>query len=415
MYTYVEAVLREKGLNTVWQKVDIRNLTLPAIFKRFISGHIKLTHPQLDDPQYVDLEELKGSKLPIVNLTFSQWLSYIGNQTIPASDIAPTYRTTTITYADAWAVGYKPVKMHPTYGLGYTLLDEQNTDLYISRTDIEGEKIQKHAMVTINGYFHLCIPFKNGLRVVNGMQTINNMNRNNIGIVSFANVGELQHQKISEDMISLPRDGSLVREGVFVHLHKDIQNKSILLTSGGYLNVGGEVMEIINPEIGLIKINVSKLNIERRYLESQNHLNLDLDLSTNDNMPNAFSINEMRSNEKLIRYLISDHTFLTIVDTPVIYYEHKPISNVPLFGFYESVEFPKYPLVTHLGRLMDFVAVKSGDFWSIRANEHYQKFYAFETRPMTDQYNINDIVTASGYEKELGFQLILGKMERMRT
>lgn len=412
MYTYIEAVLRERGLNKIWQIVDIKNLTMSTIFNRFVSGHIKVVHPQLDDPQYIDLEELKASNLPIKNITFTEWLKSLGNRAIPAYDTEPKYIKKTISYADAWMVGYIPEKMHPTYGLNYTLFDDQNTDIYLTRNDVESSLIQDYGMVSINGYLHLCLPYKKGLQVVNGMKTINKMNRNNIGIISFEKVGKIDYSKVNDNQLMAVRSDASLYEGVFIHLHKDIRNKSIFFVSGGYINAGGSILTVINPEIGLIKLNISKLNLERRIIESINDLDLDLGMTKNDNMPNMLNLSELRSDDVIRKYITSNHSFIVIVDSPVLYHEYMPISNVPLFGFYESKEFPKYPIVTHLGRLIEFVAFKKDEHWSIRSNEHFQKKYNFETRAISGLNNFNDIITVNGYEKEIGQQLIIGSMHR---
>lgn len=412
MYTYVKAILREKGLNTVWQEVDIKNMNLMTLFSRFASGHIELTNPTLDGTQYVDYETLKAAQLPLRNISFLQWLAFLGNKTIPASSTAPQYTKRNITFADAWAVGFRPKKCHPIHGLGYTLFDDQNTDIYIYRPGVESKVITDYALFSVNGFIHLPIPFKRGYRLVNGMKTVNHMAKNRIGVISFESVGKLTHQKIEPSMISKPRAEFGYSSGVFVHLHKDIRNKSVMFTCLGYLNPGGETMEIINPEIGLIKINVPRLNLLNRVLESKKHLDYDIGLTDQENQPNAVSRRELMTDEVILNILTSDYSFITIVDTPVLYFEHKPVSDVPLFGFYETTKFPRYPLVDHLGRLMEFVAVKKDDFYTIRCEEAYMKKFQYETETVNTQDIVNDVVTVGGYRKEIGHQLIIGSMTR---
>lgn len=415
MYTYVKAVLREKGLNTVWQEVNISDMNLMTLFTRFASGHIELTNPTLDGIQYVDYETLKAAKLPLRNVTFSQWLVYLANKTIPASSTAPTYTRNTITFADAWAVGFRPKKCHPVYGLDYTLFEDQNTDIYISRAAVQSDVITDYALFTVNGFVHLPIPFKNGHRLVNGMQTINNMQKNRIGVISFEKVGKLTHIKLTPDMISKSREEFNYSSGVFINLHKDIRNKSLMFTSLGYLNPGAEIMEIINPEIGLIKLNVSKLNLLNRVIESRNHLGYDIGLTEYENMPNAISRNELMTDRVILNILTSDFSFITIVDTPVLFFEHKPVSNVPLFGFYETSVFPKFPIVDHLGRILEFIAVKKDDFYTIRLEEAYNRQYQYETETIRTQDLVNNVVTVNGYIKEIGHQLIIGNMNRVKA
>lgn len=412
MYTYIKAVLREKGLNTVWQQVDISNLLVLEVFSRFISGHIELKHPTLDGTQYVDYEALKAASLPMRNVTFVQWLNLIGDTTIPATSNKPIYEKHDISFADAWAVGFRPQKLHPQMGLNYTLFDDQNTDLYMSRAGVQKELIQDYALFTVNGYVHLPIPFKEGMRLVNGMQTINNMNKNRLGIISFEKVGKLNHHKIERDSISKTREEFNYSNGVYVHLHRDLTNKSVMLTTLGYLNPGAEVLDIINAEIGLVKINIQRLNLLNRVLESKEHLGYDLGLTEYENTPGAISRNELFSDEVILNILTSDFTFITIIDAPVTYFEHKPVSNIPLFGFYELSTFPKYPLVDNLGRIMEFVAVKKGDFFMLRAEESYQKEFKYETNTISTQDTVNNIVDVNGYHKQRGHQLIIGSMTR---
>lgn len=412
MYKYIKAVLREKGLNTVWQQVDISDLLVMDIFTRFISGHIELTHPTLDGILYVDYEALKASSLPIRNVTFVQWLNLIGDQTIPATNDEPIYEKHDISFADAWVVGFRPQKLHPQLGLNYTLFDDQNTDLYMSRPGIQKELIHDYSIFTVNGYIHLPLPYKEGMRLVSGMRTINSMNKNRLGVISFENVGKLKHYKIEPNSISRARVEFNLSDSVYVHMHRDLTNKSVMLTTLGYLNPGAEVLDIINAEIGLVKINIRRLNLLNRVLESQNHLDYDIGLTTYENMPGAVSRDELFSDRVIQNILTCDYTFITVIDAPVTYFEHRPVSNVPLFGFYELSTFPKYPLVDNIGRIMEFVSVKKGDYFMIRAEESYQKHYKYETSTISVQDVVNNVVDVDGYYKQLGHQLIIGSMTR---
>jgi hypothetical protein len=61
---------------------------------------------------------------------------------------------------------------------------------------------------------------------------------------------------------------------------------------------------------------------------------------------------------------------------------------------------------------MEFVAVKKDEFYTIRAEEAYQKRYQYETETIRTQDIVNDIVSVNGYIKEIGHQLIIGSMIR---
>ena len=64
MYVYIKAVLREGAPNSQYREVDIRQLRLDEILKRFNDGYIHLVHSNVTSPFYVPINDLRGMELP---------------------------------------------------------------------------------------------------------------------------------------------------------------------------------------------------------------------------------------------------------------------------------------------------------------------------------------------------------------
>ena len=411
MYTLVDAVLRESGINKVWGSVNIANMTLPQIFKKYHSGYIVLKSVGLDHDQYVDLTTLKQLRLPITTQPFYLWLNALGNTALPSTETKPTFSETRVGYTDAWSASYKMILVDPITGLpNETRSKKDLTDGFLYKEGLPARYLAS-ALITVNGYLHRSAVHGRGLQVQGAGKTLDMSQNNQVGLLSFTKVGNIQLLGLNDEQILKGNNGRSLYDETYVNLGVDLTNKSLLMSLGGYLNTAG--VEVINPETGLIRLRVSRMNFHKRILESMNKIDLtSLNLYRPDHLPGSISITQCIDDVAIRAYLKLSQTFFIIIDTPGIAINRVPIDNVKLFGLYESVTEPMWPMIDSLGRLPEYAKNRQGDWWVMRCGELYQKDYNFESRPISDLDRIsNSVVPPSGYHKEIGHMVEIRSMK----
>lgn len=407
MYTLERAVLREKGLNKLWTNVDISNMTLPNIFKKFHSGYIVLSTTAMDHLQYVDFLTLKSVPLPINTQPFAQWLTTLGNTKLPATEKEPEFVEGTLSYIDVWSGGYTVRRCNPSTGLpSNTVSPLEQTDALITKDGMPNYHFAS-AVITVNGLMHRSALTAHGLQVQQASRSLDISQTNKLGLLSFSKLGTIKILGIEQDQIQKNEDRVPLYKNAYVSLGMDLTGKSIVMSLGGYFNSGG--IEIINPTAGLISLDMQSMNLRQRIMESLDVIDLkDLDLEDNTEYPGSVSVPQIIDDWTIRKYLTISQTFFIVIDAPALGVGHEMVDNVKPYGLYECTAMPTAPLIDHLGRLPEYVRTQQGDVWVLRTGELYSKDYNYETAPLINLDRLPpQVYPAQGYHKEIGTLLIM--------
>lgn len=411
MYTLVKAVLKERGINQVWEPVDISNMTVPNIFKKFHAGYFVLRSAVLDHLQYVDIQELKATKIPLNNQPFTLWLQTLGNTKLPAVEVEPKFSEGIIGYADAWQVGYRVERADPQTGLpNPNRIETDLTDALLTKPSMAASKFND-VLVTINGFLHRCAVTKAGLVVKEAGSTLDLSKKNQVGIISFKKLAPIKIVGIKPEMIIRPNPDIPLYKSCVISLGQDLTNKSIIMSLGGFFNMSG--VEIVNPEMGIIKIQLTQANLHKRLLESLDRINLKpLDLFLPENMPMSIPVAQAIDDVTIRKYLTLSQTFFVVIDTPAISVKRLMLDNVPKSGLYESGKEPKLPIITSIGLLPEYNKVRQGRYWVLRGGNLWTKDYNYETGDLIHIDRVPQQATPSrGYHKETGHLLEIKSMQ----
>lgn len=411
MYTLVKAVLRERGINKVWENVDISKMTIPNIFKKYHSGYLVLQSPLLDHLQYIDLQALKAMKIPMNTQVFTQWLQTLGNTKLPATEVEPKFSEGMIGYVDAWQAGYMVHRADPQTGLpNKNRVETDLTDALITKTSLTPSKMAD-ALITVNGFLHRSGVTKAGLVVKDAGRTLDVSLRNQIGIISFAKLAPMKIIGIKSEQILKVSETIPLYNSAFINLGVDLTNKSIIMSLGGFFNFSG--IEVVNPEMGLIKLQLTQANLHKRLMESIGKIDLTpLGLFMPNNMPKSIPVAQAIDDVTIRKYLTMSQTFMVVVDTPALSVNRIMLSDVPAQSVYECVNEPKLPLITSIGLLPEYNKVLQGTTWVIRCNHLWHKDYNYETGNLAnmDRYP-PQVLPTKGYHKEIGHLLEIKSMQ----
>lgn len=384
MYQLVSATLKTREKAAMYESVDISQIQMKNLFATYLDGYITLTNPQLSGNQYVDLNALRASTLPLhPSLTFHAWLGSIGNLIIPAVLTQPIIATQHAVYSDAFRARYDIVRAHPTFALNVDVPLADKTDVVMTKTGVDPTVLFNNVLVSVNGLFHITDNYLGThLRVKGGGKSCEIADRNNIALYSFKDVGEIQSVPITDPMITVSDIDVLYKQTVWINTGIDLTNKSVMVVLGGYLHACDNTYSVVNQELGVIQLNMDKIQLPQRYFESKKLIDLSsLEMTVNSSNPELISVAELYSNDVITRYLKLYQSYIVVVDTPTLYKQLHRLTPADLPGLYLNVSEPIYPLILRTGIAPEYWPRKEHDLWVLNVADNLSPNYRFESIP----------------------------------
>ena len=389
MYTYLDAVLRAKGKNKTWKSVNISLLPMVEVFNRFIDGYIKLSNPVLSpDPIYVNFLELKKANIPFYNLTFELWLASLVNTPLPVYITPPLFTNTNVIFSDAVQAKFKLLACKPNEPL--TTTGSNLTDICLTKDYIDYPLLRNRVITTVNGILHYSYGIDEHLIIKDG----NKVNKTRqfkgisqydgidfkVGLISFAAIGDVTQIPIQENMLKQLALTIPFKQAVVIDTNTDLRNKTVFVSIGGYLHGLDKIVDVVNAQEGLIRLNMEYLTLARRVFELKDTIDISaLAITESENKPNALVVKEIESNDFITKLLTMSQSFIIVVDTPLMTMENITIDNAQLFGVYEYGKEPLYPLMTPSGRFNEYWRSSQYDKWVMTVSENLYKQYTYET------------------------------------
>lgn len=400
MYVYVNSVLRKKNTDESWKEVNINNMLLSDLFNNYASGHIKLSNKYLSKPVYLDLQEFKAMEISIPDLTFNMWLLYIGDITFATNEVEPTYEGGVVTYCDAWQGGYNIKRMNLVNDETENMVDADLPNLHITKLGVAAKTLGNYALTLVNGHLHFSDTYKDGLKIIDGAKTIDKSGRNQIGILSFLNVGKIKQIKLTENMITSTTENSPLSKGLFINLGQDIGKYKVMLSIGGFLHYGKDTFSIVSTDNGIIRVDIDSINIHEKLLVALNDIEFNEGaLGISEYLPHSIVKEKILSDSSLKYFFTHSTTFVILIDTEVISIEKQMMDNIKLFSMYEYHTKPTLPMIDYYGRMPVYHFEQQLDKYVIKALPQYTSFYNYKT---TDgSYNRINGVTAPTYNYKM--------------
>jgi hypothetical protein len=382
MYTLTGARYRKDRRDGRWEVADLSTVPVTTLTTTHGDVWLFITYPSVSEPKALrfDLVANWVSSLD-AGKTVSEWLTGLGNRTLPFAEINPQFRPHYVRYAQAWHAGYniEPIGRIGTPDKGGSKFDKE--DLVVTREDLTPRQIADYALFSVNGLFHRTEWREDGVRIRGGNLSLRKANDNQIGLHSFRDVGKLQYVSITETMLSRQRPDAPLRKAVYVTLPEtvDLNNKTALLVLGGYLQALGKGYTRVGERT--YRIELGNLMLMERYFDSRTSLDLSsLGLSQNPANPSAVSRAELESDAVLIRYLTLEQSFFVVVDSPSMFQELIPLEGTGLPGRYYAHEAHNFPVMGAYGRMLEYHTIEEDGLWVVCAMDNLRHKYDFHTR-----------------------------------
>lgn len=411
MYTLVSALGVSKHQASRWGSVDISNITVKDLFALYRKMYITLSNIYLSAPVTIELESLR-LEYSTYNDTFTNFLISIGSRTlIPTGDI-PVLNPKYAVYTDAFMAGYKvkPVNILTSATANLPLSEKTSLQIHRSSPETDMKLFFDHCIVSVNGFFHRTDYDGTFAYIVDGANSQLKSHQNQMGILSFLNIGKIENVGITESMIFTQAPNMSLRKRIYVKLNKDITNKSIMLVLGGYL-LFPDGKSFFQTGDDTFAIDINRMPFLERFYDAQPYLNYDsLELPRGTNNPSMVNVDELLSDLVLTKYLMLPQTFFCIIDTPEIFTNHVPIRSTGMPGMFIGYKEPKYPLVVCNGKVAEYWKTFEDEQWAINVYDSTMHNRVFSRQPITTLNVVSDSdIPDNPYTNSSGYLLEIGK------
>jgi hypothetical protein len=391
MYQLVSAIVKPLTGDGRWKNMDIGTLPLSQLFSEYRKVLTVLSNSFVNYNVSFDIEPLRAA-YGSSPLTLPAFLEMNGNATLATSTTLPALNTRFAKYADAFHAGYKVIPTHPTASWSADMPLADKTWLRLQKTDVDYDLFYKNCLVNVNGFYHLTDVDSEAVYVVDGYKCARKSTRNEIGILSFRELGEITCIPITDAMIYTQKPEQKLRSNCYVETGEDLSNKTVMLVLGGYLHVlDHDVLSRVSASS--FKIDFDNLSLLDRYYESKDVLDFSsLPLEHDASNPNHASLRNLYSDGVLRAYLKLPQTFLVVLDNANVFVDKDYLHPSKMPGVYSSATKPQYPIVLATGRHETAWYHYEKPIWSVHINQ------SLVGNPMSETVNLNKAVSVSDHE-----------------
>lgn len=352
MYSLQSAIARPIKSQGRWRNISLGDMKLSDAFAQYDRILATLTNPVLKAPVCLDLEKIRAAH-GTNPITFNAFLVQNGSKTLATTNVLPTFKTRYARYADAFRAGYKVQPVHPTAAPSAIIPESEKTWLHLTRPDTDYGLFYRSCLVSVNGFIHATDASDKGVWVQDGMVSRNISRRNQIGLLSFNGISKLSFVPIKPNMLYKLDSDQKYCDRVHVDLGQDVSKKAVLLVLGGYLHVldPRTFYRISNSGFA---INFSNLAFVDRFFESKHFIDLS-SLGVDEGF-HAYhvAVKQLLSDEVIAKYMTLSQSFFVLLDNPEIFLEQEVIRTAPMPGMYVSQTKPEFPLMSELGKMMNY-------------------------------------------------------------
>jgi hypothetical protein len=391
MYQLVSAIAKPLTGDSRWKNLDIGNIPFNQLFSQYKKVIAVLSNVFLPNNVSLNIEAMRAT-YGASSITFNGFLQVNGNATLPTTAVVPAINSRYAHYADAVHADYEITPTHPSADATSEMPRSDKTWLRLTKPGMKYSVFHESCLVNVNGFYHKTDAATDAIYVVDGNKTANIANRNEVGILSFRQLGKISLISITEDMVYTQKDTQSLRSNCYVDTGQDVSDKTVMLVLGGYLHV-------LDPRTfhrissSTFSIDFSNLPLLDRYFESKgiidlSSLPLEID-STNDD---HISINNLYSDEVLLAYLTLSQSFFVVLDNPDIFIDKEFIQPSKMPGVYTAYGEPRFPIVVCAGRHETYWYHPEKPFFSIHMNN------TLRGEPNYDSRKVKTLVSVSSHE-----------------
>ena len=353
MYTATAARGVKKGVNQRWQAIDISTITVANLYDQYRKIILTLQTGNPPVTVYLDMDEVRAD-YATYNDTVAQWLIDILDAGLPTTTVAPDLRTRTARFMDAFRAGYSVKPYNALYGENVSMTDRVDALLTRASPVADYSLFYNTTLVTVNGFYHRTdLAVGKGIVVYKAAESVRKSNQNQMGLLTFDGMCNIQTHPITESMIYKQDENIPLSDAAYINTGLDLANKSAVFVIGGYMHFVNDIVTKVGDN--LFKIDFANYPLFDRFYEMRNHLNVSsFNLSTSTVNPDQIAVEELQTDENIKALLLMNQSFFVVLDTPHLYTEKNYVKGTGYPASYIGFTLPNKSLVTGLGRHSEY-------------------------------------------------------------
>lgn len=383
MYTLRKSIVQPENQRGTWFEMNLLHHGLRLIASEYSKAYFYIYSKILDREIIVSLEDYR-SEFERSDYTFYEYLEVNKNKSFIESQDKISLKDRKVRYKDAFSAGYK-LKATPSkasHDSELSLIDRPY--IYMEKKGVNPNTFYKHCLVTVNGYIHRVDVSDSGIWIMDGMKTVLKGDKNEVGILSFKELGSLEIIPIKENMIYKQVLSNTLYDQCYIDLKKSTYGKTIILIIGGYLYIYNyKTFRRVGES--QIRIDFKQVNLFEKYHESKRTLDFsDAPLDKGHDSDHV-SIGNLTSDAFIRYYLTLPQSFIVLLDNEDIYVDktHLRVSKIP--GQYISHTKPTEPMILGYGKIGNYWKRTGDKEWvlNLSDNQYHNWNYLTTSDPST--------------------------------
>lgn len=385
MYNLVSASVKLKDSSTGWKAKDIANIPLKELFSLYSGIYVILSNPYLNSEVAFNVYNLNNQHANS-DITFQQFL-YANGDNVLATEPKENavFQKKIVKYIDLFRAGYRVRNTAPNTPPDTIHAEKDKTWLVLNKDGVSNETIFKYCIGVVNGFCHQMDYDQHAAYIVDGMKS-NFISGNNLaGLMSFAELGQIECLPITAEMLYKQTPSQEYKNTVCLNIGKSLVGKTLILVLGGYMHVLDDTMfKMIDDERCIVHFN--NYPFIDRYYESKKYIDLSsLNLEETLNNPDQRGVNDFFADDTITAYFTLSQSFLIIVDAADLSITKKYLRKPLLPEQYISDIKPNMPLVVGTGKLGNYWYAKHHGQWSVTCVDTVRNNLVFGTTKMNAQ------------------------------
>jgi len=384
MYRYIQATAVEVGAPGAWNPVNLADLTLAEIFTNYTGALAEIEVVELQRRYSLNLWDL-NTNLRFLPIKFGEWLTSIGNQTIPLSDDLPANDRVYATYRDVWNYGFQVQGYNRNIAVEQELTLDQVIDAIVTKSDVDYTTADKYVLFLVNGLVHNSVAIPDGFVIEDAGRSLQASKENRVGILNFEKIGQIERFAITADMLIPPTDDLPYTDSVYLKLSGiDTTNKTVGIVIGGYLHLLDNAYDQVGSN--LLKLNMRDYPIVERYWILKQSTDVSsIKLTSFNNRKDKLDFTELTTTENIAALLTLSQSFVFTIDATDVGVERLMVHQAELAGRYMAYSKPMYPMISDTGRLINYTWYAAKHDYVVRTSDYFFTNYMRRTTEFRKQ------------------------------
>lgn len=380
MYQLVSAIAQLQAAGSAWAEVDLSTMTLSQIASTYSEAYLRVSSPFWTKDRTMLFTQIMQDYLQRDH-TLAQFFNDNGNTTLPSIDGLASIGRGHVKYADAYWAGYKLER--GSYQQNPTIIPpvgEADT-LIMSKPGLDARVFYKNCLVSINGLIHRVDADSQYVYVLQAGNSNYLSRRNEVGIVNFQDVGELECVSITPDMLFKMHEDQPFANQIFIKSPVSAEGKTAALVMGGYLFLLDN-LSFFRVAEDIFCLDTQSVALLDRFFESRSLIDLSsLGLEYNGANKAQISREQLFSDEVLTKWMTLSQSFLVFIDSPGVTVTRTQLPETPFAKQYICYEEPTLPLVTGCGLIPPYWVTEDDGLFSLWVGDNVKPHYLFHTTP----------------------------------